>query len=232
MLTILSIATGLAQSGASVGVAPPPAPPPPGLRIVRKPDAARFYPARERKAGRGGVADVDLGLRHDGMVTRCRVEASSGSPALDTAACKLARALRFEPSRHLVGPLSARWSKLEYGCCTRVRVEWQNNGARVRAMSTPRSPRILNLAEIMTEADYPSEAVASQAAGLVAIELSTSPAGAVTQCRVVQSSGSTLLDQTSCTLATSRARLLPATDEYAEPVAGTTQFRLRWKIEE
>jgi TonB family protein len=223
-------AVSVAQGGAVAGVSPPPGPPPPGLRIVSKPDATRLYPVRERKAKRGGVVDVDLGLRRDGKVTRCRVEVSSGSAALDAAACELGRALRFEAAPNLVGSGATRWGRLEYGCCTRVRVEWRDGGARVRAISAPRSLRVLNPAEIMTAADYPAQAVASKAAGLVAIELSASPAGAVTQCRVVQSSGSPLLDETSCTLATSRARLLPATNEYAEPVAGSTRIRLRWKI--
>lgn len=230
MLTILTLAAGLAQS--TTGVAPPPPPPPPGLRIIRRPDAASFYPARERKAARGGVVDVDLGLRQDGIVTRCRVEASSSNAALDAAACKLARALRFEPARHVVGPQSAKWGRLEYGCCTRVRVEWQDGGARVRAMSAPRSLRILNLAQIMTNADYPAAAFASKATGLVMIELAASPTGVVTGCTVVQSSGTAVLDQTSCALATSRARLLPATNMFAEPIAGSTKMRLRWKIAE
>ncbi len=214
-----------ATERARVAYAPPNAPPPPGLRIERQPDPARYYPARERKAKVEGSSDLGLILRYDGVVTGCTIEGSSGSARLDEAACKLARALRFQRLS-----LADRFPKVEYGCCLRLRVDWSGGTASIRRTGPGRSARITNRAELVTAADYPPEALRAGAAGAVGIRLTVSASGAVTGCEVTSSSGSALLDEAACRLARERARTEPATDPYGEPAEGSVSMRLRWEM--
>lgn len=207
------------------GVSPPNAPPPLELRITRVPEPTRYYPAKERKAGRGGTSALDLGVRYDGAVTRCTVSRSSGSAPLDKAACKLTQELRFEAI-----PLAERFPAVEYGCCMEVHVAWADGTAQVRRISIPVSARITNRAEVLTDLGYPPAALREAAAGAVTAELAVDAAGRITGCSIAESSGSASLDAETCRLAQSRAKVAPATDRFAEPVAGSARFRIVWRL--
>ena len=57
--------------------------------------------------------------------------------------------------------------------------------------------------------------------------------GKVTQCNVVQSSGSTELDQRACAIFLEKARFRPARDEAGHPIAKLDQrTRIVWNITE
>lgn len=66
--------------------------------------AAADYPAaalRDREQGRVAFA---LGIGADGRVTACRITASSGSAALDSATCRIMRSrARYIPARDAAG---------------------------------------------------------------------------------------------------------------------------------
>lgn len=205
--------------------APPNAPPPPGLKIERQPDARLYYPARERKARVEGSAALGLIVRYDGIVTGCRVEAGSGSAALDAAACKLARDLRYQRL-----DLAERFPKVEYGCCARVRIDWAAGTAKVSARIPPRPPRFTNRDAVFGSADYPPAALRAGASGTVAIRLAVSETGAVTGCAISRSSGFAILDEETCRLATARAQVTPATDADGKPVPGELHTRMTWKL--
>ena len=150
-------------------VSPPTPPPPSGLKVVSQPDPRRFYPVRERKAGREGTAEVDLIVRNDGRVARCSVSVSSGVAPLDAAACKLARTLRFEATSW-----AGRSPKDAYGCCLRAEVRWTAGTGTVRTLRVPVPPMLRNARTIVTMTDYPPAALRTEQQGTVAV-VSPSP---------------------------------------------------------
>ncbi|MDB5709107.1 MAG: hypothetical protein JWL96_1177 [Sphingomonas bacterium] len=77
---------------------------------------------------------------------------------------------------------------------------------------------------------YPKEAVRAGRAGRVVALLAIDAAGAVTGCTVQISSGTTVLDTTTCEIATAHLRFDPATDHLGHPAAGTYVLPVRWVL--
>src|SRR5688572_26778448 len=77
--------------------------------------------------------------------------------------------------------------------------------------------------------DYPPEALRNSETGTVGFRLDADATGAVTACTVTSSSGSTLLDTTTCRLMRERARFEPARDKAGQAVAGSFATRVRWQ---
>jgi protein TonB len=98
----------------------PVAPPPPSqARGVRPRNqgswASRIqqnYPARALREGTEGTVGVSVTVGADGRVSACSVSSSSGSSALDEAACQgMQRYARFDPALNAAGEaVSASWS--------------------------------------------------------------------------------------------------------------------------
>ena len=64
----------------------------------------RDYPAEARATAAHGSATAVWEIGEDGCVQACRIETSSGSPALDDATCRLATAQgRYDPARDAAG---------------------------------------------------------------------------------------------------------------------------------
>lgn len=82
----------------------------------------------------------------------------------------------------------------------------------------------------ITAQDYPAEALSGNLEGRVAFILTVSPQGTVTDCRIVVSSGSVLLDETTCRLVSERAHFIPARDANEKPVAGGYSGSIRWAL--
>lgn len=78
--------------------------------------------------------------------------------------------------------------------------------------------------------DYPAAAIRANEEGAVRFTLDISDTGAVTDCRVVESSGYSDLDSQTCSLAMQRARFQPATDKHGKPIASNFTQRTRWVI--
>ena len=76
----------------------------------------------------------------------------------------------------------------------------------------------------ITTEDYPEEALKSGVEGTVDFSLSVTKGGAVSDCKILQSSGSEILDTETCSLLIERAQFEPAeaTSNY--------QSRVSWKI--
>jgi TonB family protein len=78
--------------------------------------------------------------------------------------------------------------------------------------------------------DYPASAVANHEQGQVRFLLSVAVDGRVTDCTILQSSGSAALDNTTCGLMLRRARFVPARDAMGHPVADTYESVVSWKL--
>jgi TonB family protein len=89
-----------------------------------------------------------------------------------------------------------------------------------------------NLAVLLSDDDYPAEAIRKGEQGTVGFRLAVSPEGLVTDCSVIASSGSAILDGQTCRLMSERARFTPARDVRGGAAADTVQARIRWILPE
>ncbi|MBN8839562.1 MAG: energy transducer TonB [Sphingomonadales bacterium] len=89
-----------------------------------------------------------------------------------------------------------------------------------------------SVAEWFASDDYPAEALRASRSGRVVVELGVGVDGKVTSCNVKVSSGTTLLDETTCRLAYERGKFDPATDKKGRPTAGSVIIPVRWALDE
>jgi protein TonB len=84
--------------------APPPPPAPravvPGTPIkpISMPDVHDYYPEQARRDGQEGRAQVKVCVGANGKIVSAETATTSGFPALDEAAVKVAKAARFKPA--------------------------------------------------------------------------------------------------------------------------------------
>lgn len=101
------------------------------------------------------------------------------------------------------------------------------------ASSPPRPgtpPRLIEGS--ISNADYPPAAITAGQEGAVRITLDLSATGAVTACRVVESSGSAALDQASCQVASTRFRFSPGRNAQGQAAPSSYTQRVRWVLPE
>ena len=91
-------------------------------------------------------------------------------------------------------------------------------------------PARANLAALVTADDYPAEAIAKGEEGAVGFRLEIGANGRVTGCTITQSSGSAVLDSTTCRLMQTRARFTPAIDSRGRPAADSLDSRIVWRL--
>lgn len=80
------------------------------------------------------------------------------------------------------------------------------------------------------ESDYPSAARRAEQQGTVRVSYTVGTDGRVTGCSVVQSSGSSSLDSTTCRIFERRFRYSPARDSAGNPVPQTISQSVRWQL--
>lgn len=91
---------------------------------------------------------------------------------------------------------------------------------------TPRG----NPASWATNDDYPAAAQRAGDSGTTGFRLTVGTDGRVTGCTVTASSGSSILDDTTCRLVTRRARFNPGKDASGNAIGGTFNNRIRWVL--
>lgn len=79
---------------------------------------------------------------------------------------------------------------------------------------------------------YPPEARAAGQQGRTEFALKIDPRGRIMQCDIVRTSGSDLLDTTTCSLLISNGSFKPARDAAGKPVVGVWQSAMRWQLVE
>jgi protein TonB len=101
----------------------------------------------------------------------------------------------------------------------------------------PPGPRILRPPQwrrsaqslIMTD-DYPASARARGEQGWVAFALQVGADGRVHGCAITGSSGSAVLDATTCSLLRRRARFTPARDSNGQPAPWAARGEVEWRL--
>jgi len=82
----------------------------------------------------------------------------------------------------------------------------------------------------LRDSDYPREALKQRVAGTVSVSFTVLPSGRIANCRAARSSGSPLLDETTCRLLTQRLRFRPATDGDGRPIASQVSSDYTWGV--
>lgn len=103
-----------------------------------------------------------------------------------------------------------------------AKIPASQNGSPAKPMGNP--------GEWVTQNDYPSKALQQERQGTTAFRLFIDAKGKVTECVVIDTSGSDDLDTTTCMLVKERASFRPATDKKGKAIAGTYSSRVRWQI--
>ena len=78
--------------------------------------------------------------------------------------------------------------------------------------------------------DYPPAAIRNEEAGTTGFRLDIGADGRVTNCSITSSSGSTTLDNTTCTLLRRRAKFAPGRDSSGNPTGGAYSSRIKWVL--
>jgi periplasmic protein TonB len=79
--------------------------------------------------------------------------------------------------------------------------------------------------------DYPASALAAGASGTAVARLSIGPDGRVTGCDLVQSTGNSSLDSTTCSILRRRVKFTPARDSNGSPTSDTyTTPPIKWVL--
>jgi protein TonB len=77
---------------------------------------------------------------------------------------------------------------------------------------------------------YPPAAKAAGAEGRTVFSVDVDVQGRVTSCNILQSSGTPILDSTTCALVVTNGRFEPATDGSGKPVSGVWKSAMRWQL--
>jgi TonB family protein len=105
-------------------------------------------------------------------------------------------------------------------------------GTEVRAALPPAEqlPRVALNTYFSTD-DYPGEALRERQQGTVSFWVRISPEGRVSDCRIIQSSGSPSLDAATCRIIRERARYTPARDAQGRPAeAFDGDYAVTWRL--
>lgn len=114
--------------------------------------------------------------------------------------------------------------------------DWRTRGEPQRlprdlpVAATPPRP-LGNPARFFDPDDYPVEALRQNWEGLSRVALLVDDEGQPTACEVVESSGHSILDRTTCRLAVQHARFTPARDRQGRAMIGVYRtFNVRWQM--
>lgn len=106
-------------------------------------------------------------------------------------------------------------------------VSWGMDRAILASIASP--PRA-DISSFFGVRDYPRDAIAMRKQGTAGIRFWVSTDGTIGDCKVVASSGTSLLDARSCALLTRRGKFEPARTKDGVPVRSISFARIRWEI--
>lgn len=89
-----------------------------------------------------------------------------------------------------------------------------------------------DLRSLFSADDYPASAQSAGAEGTTRASLTIGPDGRVTACNIIQSSGNSSLDSTTCNILRRRAKFVPARDSNGNATSDTiTTPSIVWRLE-
>ena len=178
------------------------------------------FPARALKDRRQGIVAFQLEIAPDGRVSQCQITSSSGHSDLDSTTCVLmVRRGRFDPALDGQGqPVPGKWSS---------RVKW-SLPSEAFLVTKGKVPQLADgYSTRLEKSDYPAAAMSAKVSGDAIIKLSVSASGEVSDCAVIISSKSDLLDNQSCSIVRNW-RFNVLRDDKMRPVGSKIQYRFSW----
>jgi len=170
------------------------------------------YPAAAIRAGEQGTVRFRLWIGPNGLVSDCRIEASSGSASLDEATCRIMRArARFTPAH------DANGKAVEDTIASRIR--W------VLPAATD-----VDLSGFITSDDYPADARSRREAGRIEVELTLTADGHVSRCRVTHDNGSASLAAQTCELVRARVQFEGRETSAAQAAPDVVEGYVDWVL--
>ena len=106
---------------------------------------------------------------------------------------------------------------------------WGMIPATIDAIATYPEPRG-GVPSFFSTNDYPSAAIRNEEQGTAGVRYWVSKEGEVRDCKVVESSGSALLDAQTCAVISKRGQFLPARTKSGEAVESISYSRIRWEL--
>ena len=87
-----------------------------------------------------------------------------------------------------------------------------------------------NLVSLFSTDDYPQSAIRNEEQGTTAVRMTIGTDGRVADCTITSSSGSSALDNATCSILRRRARFTPAKDQAGHPISDSFSQRIRWEL--
>lgn len=112
-------------------------------------------------------------------------------------------------------------------CIKDLLISWGMNTATIDSIAT--YPKFRN-ESIFSSNDYPSAALRNREQGTTGVRYWVSKDGKISDCKVVERSGSVALDERTCSLINRRARYDPARTKAGEAVDAIDFARVHWVI--
>lgn len=89
---------------------------------------------------------------------------------------------------------------------------------------------VSNVHGLFRSDDYPMDLLERGVQGSVGFLMIVDAAGALQECRVIETSGTPALDEATCAVIRRRGRFQPAQDHQGKPMAALTYQRVNWQI--
>ena len=113
-------------------------------------------------------------------------------------------------------------------CERELLINWGMDPVVLDSIETPAFHR--NVVMMFSTNDYPSSSIMKNEQGTAGVRYRIGVDGKVSDCRVVERSGSPTLDAQTCAIITKRVRYEPAKTKSGEPVASIGFQRIRWEM--
>lgn len=124
--------------------------------------------------------------------------------------------------------VSAAMKALE-ACERDLLVTWGMDSASVASITEFPKARG-GIVSFFSTDDYPSGAIRNKEQGTAGVRFWVSTLGTIRDCKVVESSGSAILDRQTCAIITKRGRFEPARNAGREAVESIGFQRVRWEL--
>lgn len=112
-------------------------------------------------------------------------------------------------------------------CETSALQEWGIDPVAFRAVSVPPSG---NLAQFVTDRDYPAEALSRNLSGTSVVAVAVEADGRISECAPVSGDRIPSLDEATCRVFLRRARMMPARDAQGNAIRSQLVTRITWRI--
>jgi TonB family protein len=193
----------LAMASESLAPAPPPLV---GGQSVVSIFSVDDYPKEAMAHGWQGTVVAELTVSSAGRVSKCRIVRSSGHQVIDDKTCEILSArARFIPAKDIDGRPT---------------------------VDTLRTPPIVWRLESAPPDAPPLNGLPEGWEGAAEALLTVSAQGGVSACRIVKSSGNTVVDNATCGILVQRAHFKPARDPNGFPIEDTVSRTIRWRLQD